>query len=97
MIATDPKMKKDAEREALRAVIQQWNANRLDLFELSEPNEVSKVGYSSFWERVKSVVRDVASINAVSYFGYEVHSLGMVTVVATRAGRKSKRPTGILS
>lgn len=30
-----------AEREALRAVIQQWNANRLDLFELSEPDEVS--------------------------------------------------------
>lgn len=32
---------KKAEREALRGVIQQWNANRLDLFELSEPNEVS--------------------------------------------------------
>ncbi|KAL0130787.1 hypothetical protein PUN28_002418 [Cardiocondyla obscurior] len=30
---------KKAEREALRGVIQQWNANRLDLFELSEPNE----------------------------------------------------------
>ncbi|XP_044596126.1 afadin isoform X3 [Cotesia glomerata] len=30
---------KNAEREALRGVIQQWNANRLDLFELSEPNE----------------------------------------------------------
>lgn len=30
------------EREALRNVINQWNANRLDLFELSEPNEVSK-------------------------------------------------------
>ncbi|CAH1129505.1 unnamed protein product [Ceutorhynchus assimilis] len=27
------------EREALRNVINQWNANRLDLFELSEPNE----------------------------------------------------------
>lgn len=33
---------KKAEREALRGVIQQWNANRLDLFELSEPNEVSR-------------------------------------------------------
>lgn len=32
---------KKAEREALRGVIQQWNANRLDLFELSEPNEVN--------------------------------------------------------
>lgn len=32
--------KRIAEREALRSVIQQWNANRLDLFELSEPDEV---------------------------------------------------------
>ncbi|XP_050433436.1 afadin isoform X2 [Adelges cooleyi] len=32
-------MKRHEEREALRSVIQQWNANRLDLFELSEPNE----------------------------------------------------------
>ncbi|XP_012261310.2 uncharacterized protein LOC105689112 isoform X3 [Athalia rosae] len=30
---------KKVERETLRGVIQQWNANRLDLFELSEPNE----------------------------------------------------------
>lgn len=29
------------EREALRNVIAQWNANRLDIFELSEPNEVN--------------------------------------------------------
>lgn len=33
--------KRAAEREALRSVIQQWNANRLDLFELSEPDEAS--------------------------------------------------------
>jgi len=33
--------KKQQERETLRGVIAQWNANRLDLFELSEPNEVS--------------------------------------------------------
>jgi hypothetical protein len=33
--------KKQQERETLRNVIAQWNANRLDLFELSEPNEVS--------------------------------------------------------
>lgn len=32
--------KRALEREALRNVIAQWNANRLDLFELSEPNEV---------------------------------------------------------
>uniref|UniRef100_A0A6M2DRG4 Putative actin filament-binding protein afadin n=1 Tax=Xenopsylla cheopis TaxID=163159 RepID=A0A6M2DRG4_XENCH len=31
--------KRQLEREALRSVIQQWNANRVDLFELSEPNE----------------------------------------------------------
>jgi afadin len=35
--------KKQQERETLRSVIAQWNANRLDLFELSEPNEVSLV------------------------------------------------------
>lgn len=34
--------KRMLEREALRSVIQQWNANRLDLFELSEPDEVVK-------------------------------------------------------
>lgn len=32
--------KRMLDREALRSVIQQWNANRLDLFELSEPDEV---------------------------------------------------------
>ena len=30
------------DREALKHIIGQWNANRLDLFSLSEPNEVSK-------------------------------------------------------
>ena len=35
--------KKQQERETLRGVIAQWNANRLDLFELSEPNEVSLI------------------------------------------------------
>ena len=38
--AMDAAAKKAADREALRHVIQQWNANRLDIFELSEPNEV---------------------------------------------------------
>lgn len=37
MDAADKRM---LEREALRNMIQQWNANRLDLFALSEPNEV---------------------------------------------------------
>lgn len=32
------------ERINLRNIINQWNANRLDLFELSEPNEVSAGG-----------------------------------------------------
>lgn len=50
MIAGDPNMKRAAEREALRAVIQQWNANRLDLFELSEPNEVSIPTLGFAWE-----------------------------------------------
>ncbi|XP_063821202.1 afadin-like [Ostrinia nubilalis] len=36
MDAADKRM---LDREALRNMIQQWNANRLDLFELSEPNE----------------------------------------------------------
>lgn len=35
--------KRAKERENLRNIIAQWNANRLDLFEISEPNEV---GYS---------------------------------------------------
>lgn len=34
-------VKRNEDREALRGVIQAWNANRLDLFELSEPNDVS--------------------------------------------------------
>lgn len=29
------------EREYLRKVIAEWNASRLDIFEISEPNEVS--------------------------------------------------------
>lgn len=45
---------KKAEREALRGVIQQWNANRLDLFELSEPNEVSAVDDTNFLSLVQN-------------------------------------------
>jgi hypothetical protein len=36
----DPQTKA-RERDNLRNIIVQWNANRLDLFEISEPNEVS--------------------------------------------------------
>ena len=32
--------RKSADLETLRHIIAQWNANRLDLFELSFPNEV---------------------------------------------------------
>lgn len=47
---------KKAEREALRGVIQQWNANRLDLFELSEPNEViSLYPYTYIYKCIKFV------------------------------------------
>lgn len=38
----EPGARKEQEREALRSVIAQWNANRLDLFELSPPNEVGE-------------------------------------------------------
>lgn len=37
------------EREALKNVIAQWNANRLDIFELSEPNEVKYMSLSCIW------------------------------------------------
>lgn len=38
--------RKMLDREAVRSVIQQWNANRLDLFALSEPDEVRGRGRS---------------------------------------------------
>lgn len=44
------------EREALRNVIAQWNANRLDLFELSEPNEVNVTGKRENIGRKKKII-----------------------------------------
>ena len=41
-------MTKAQERENLRNIIQQWNANRLDLFEISEPNEVLRYIHGHF-------------------------------------------------
>lgn len=41
----DQQAKKVAEQENLRNIIAQWNANRLDLFEISEPNEVSHAAF----------------------------------------------------
>lgn len=34
-------MPEEEERERLAKVIRQWNNNRLDLFEISQPDEVS--------------------------------------------------------
>lgn len=36
-------MPEEAEREKLAEVIRQWNNNRLDLFEISQPDEVSRL------------------------------------------------------
>jgi len=38
-------VKKMRDLEALRHIIAQWNSNRLDLFSLSEPNEVIMLLY----------------------------------------------------
>lgn len=35
-------MPEEEEREKLAKIIQQWNNNRLDLFEISQPDEVSR-------------------------------------------------------
>lgn len=32
---------KEQERDHLKKLISEWNASRLDIFEISEPNEVS--------------------------------------------------------
>ena len=37
------KLKKQQDLETLRNILTAWNANRLDLFELSMPNEVRKL------------------------------------------------------
>lgn len=39
--------RKAVERDKLRNIINQWNANRLDIFWLSEPNEVSNRNISN--------------------------------------------------
>lgn len=36
-------MPEEHEREKLAQVIRQWNNNRLDLFEISQPDEVSRL------------------------------------------------------
>lgn len=37
------KMPEEEEREKLAKVVRQWNNNRLDLFEISQPDEVSRL------------------------------------------------------
>lgn len=36
-------MPEEEQREKLAKVIRQWNRNRLDLFEISQPDEVSRL------------------------------------------------------
>lgn len=36
-------MPEEEEREKLAQVIRQWNNNRVDLFEISQPDEVSRL------------------------------------------------------
>ena len=43
IVSTMTAKQRAQERENLRNIIAQWNANRLDLFEISEPNEVRKI------------------------------------------------------
>jgi hypothetical protein len=58
-------VRRNEEREALRGVIQQWNANRLDLFELSEPNEVSlNLLLIPAQKQIKRLLRDKAEKSA---------------------------------
>ena len=41
--AEQMKLKKQQDLETLRNILTAWNANRLDLFELSMPNEVRSI------------------------------------------------------
>lgn len=50
-------------RENLRQLIAQWNANRLDLFEISEPNEVIIIFYFNL-----KIVTYYMVINKEGYF-----------------------------
>lgn len=68
---------KKAEREALRGVIQQWNANRLDLFELSEPNEVNySINHIRFFLFLDSInVQNVYTIFICFFQDLEFHGV----------------------
>lgn len=47
------KMPEEEKREKLAKVIRQWNDNRLDLFEISQPDEVSRLQTS---DRVQKLI-----------------------------------------
>ena len=52
---------KEEERQKLTALIKEWNANRLDLFALSQPNEVNSMAkiyilFKSFWVALKGLI-----------------------------------------
>lgn len=60
-------MPEEQEREKLAQVIRQWNNNRLDLFEISQPDEVSGLQTpepSSFSGRV-SVLRKASQSSRI--------------------------------
>lgn len=51
------------EREKLAEVIRQWNSNRLDLFEISQPDEVRHLGRSE-----RQAIRDFSSATTLSFY-----------------------------
>lgn len=53
-------------RETLRQLIAQWNANRLDLFEISEPNEVTLL-------TVKIMNISIIKLFEIYYYFSEIH------------------------
>lgn len=76
---------KKAEREALRGVIQQWNANRLDLFELSEPNEVS---VASKFRRIIPLPRGSFELCHVPFSSQDLEFHGVMRFYFQDSGQK---------
>uniref|UniRef100_A0A3P8SRX4 Uncharacterized protein n=1 Tax=Amphiprion percula TaxID=161767 RepID=A0A3P8SRX4_AMPPE len=54
-------MPEEEEREKLAKVIRQWNNNRLDLFEISQPDEVSRLQAS---DMIKKLHKKSGSFNS---------------------------------
>lgn len=55
-------MPEEEEREKLAKVIRQWNTNRLDLFEISQPDEVRRLQTSHL---INSGLRNTFSIFSI--------------------------------